>query len=191
APVSFRFRGFAVTRRSCDLPYDGWWVRVTFAGGSELLFATDEEPAAWHGKAEGLFGHDAQLGEYADALRQIYRVAAFRQDRMDGCLFVGPADAAPSWEAVKACFDAPTLSSSERRTLLSGRSARGMPETGRLICTCFGIGLNAIRDAIATRGAANVEEIGRALRAGTNCGSCLPELKRIVSERAAAIAPPP
>jgi assimilatory nitrate reductase catalytic subunit len=25
-----------------------------------------------------------------------------------------------------------------------------------------------------------VEEIGKALRAGTNCGSCLPELKRIV-----------
>src|SRR5262249_6019014 len=76
APVSFRFRGFAVTRRSCDLPYDGWWVRVTFAGGSGLLFATDEEPAAWHGKAEGLFGPDAELAEYADALRQIYRVAA-------------------------------------------------------------------------------------------------------------------
>jgi len=28
--------------------------------------------------------------------------------------------------------------------------------------------------------AANVDEVGKALRAGTNCGSCLPELKRIV-----------
>jgi assimilatory nitrate reductase catalytic subunit len=40
--------------------------------------------------------------------------------------------------------------------------------------------------AIATREAANVEDIGRALKAGTNCGSCLPELKRIVNERVAA-----
>ena len=59
---------------------------------------------------------------------------------------------------------------------------------GPLVCTCFGVGLDAIRTAIATRAAANVEEIGRALKAGTNCGSCLPELKRIVNERAAAPA---
>jgi NAD(P)H-nitrite reductase large subunit len=33
-----------------------------------------------------------------------------------------------------------------------------------------------------------VEEIGKALRAGTNCGSCLPELKRIVQRSAQEIA---
>jgi assimilatory nitrate reductase catalytic subunit len=72
--------------------------------------------------------------------------------------------------------------------LLSGRSAQGLVDSGPLVCTCFGIGLKAIRAAIATRAAANVEEIGRALKAGTNCGSCLPELKRIVSEGVAAPA---
>jgi assimilatory nitrate reductase catalytic subunit len=56
------------------------------------------------------------------------------------------------------------------------------------VCVCFGIGLNAIRDAIAAHSAANVEEIGRALKAGTNCGSCLPELKRIIAESAALTA---
>ena len=35
--------------------------------------------------------------------------------------------------------------------------------------------------ALASGAAASVEEIGVALRAGTNCGSCLPELKRIVN----------
>jgi NAD(P)H-nitrite reductase large subunit len=34
-----------------------------------------------------------------------------------------------------------------------------------------------------------VETIGAALRAGTNCGSCLPELKRIVADAGAASAP--
>ena len=65
---------------------------------------------------------------------------------------------------------------------------KGLPTSGPLVCTCFGIGLKAIRHAITSRAAANVEEIGRALKAGTNCGSCLPELKRIVSEGAAAPA---
>jgi assimilatory nitrate reductase catalytic subunit len=48
-----------------------------------------------------------------------------------------------------------------------------------VVCACFGVSLEAVRQA--TRGgAANVTEIGGALRAGTNCGSCLPELRRIV-----------
>jgi NAD(P)H-nitrite reductase large subunit len=34
-----------------------------------------------------------------------------------------------------------------------------------------------------------VETIGQALRAGTNCGSCLPELKRIVADASAVTAP--
>jgi assimilatory nitrate reductase catalytic subunit len=55
-----------------------------------------------------------------------------------------------------------------------------MPETGPLVCTCFGVGLTAIRNALTSRAAASVEDIGRALKAGTNCGSCLPELRKIL-----------
>ena len=68
----------------------------------------------------------------------------------------------------------------QRRTVLSGRSADGLPDAGPVVCSCFGVGLNIIREALSSGAAADVEEIGKALRAGTNCGSCLPELKRIV-----------
>jgi assimilatory nitrate reductase catalytic subunit len=68
--------------------------------------------------------------------------------------------------------------------LLSGRSAEGLAESGPLVCTCFGIGLTQILDALAASAAGSVDDIGRALKAGTNCGSCLPELKRIVNARA-------
>ena len=59
-------------------------------------------------------------------------------------------------------------------------AGRGIAESGSVICACFGVGLAAIHEALASRKAANVEEIGQALRAGTKCGSCLPELRRIV-----------
>ena len=45
-----------------------------------------------------------------------------------------------------------------------------------------GVPVNVIRAAIAGGVAVSVEDIGTALRAGTNCGSCLPELKRIVHD---------
>ena len=68
-----------------------------------------------------------------------------------------------------------------RRVLLSGRSADGLTSAGPIVCACFGVGLATICDAIRIGRATTVESIGTALHAGTNCGSCLPELKRIVA----------
>jgi len=82
---------------------------------------------------------------------------------------------------VKALFEIEELSAPDRRALLSGRSTEGLADPGPVVCACFGVGLNVIRAAIASGAAANVDEIGAALRAGTNCGSCLPELNKIVS----------
>jgi assimilatory nitrate reductase catalytic subunit len=50
-----------------------------------------------------------------------------------------------------------------------------------LVCACFQVGLATIRHAMTTPDVDNVEDIGRALRAGTRCGSCLPELRSIVA----------
>ena len=71
--------------------------------------------------------------------------------------------------------------------LLSGRSADGVVETGPVICACFGVGLSAIRAALAQGQAVTVDDIGRALRAGTNCGSCLPELRSIIERSAQTV----
>jgi NAD(P)H-nitrite reductase large subunit len=53
---------------------------------------------------------------------------------------------------------------------------------GPIVCACFSVGLATIRATIQSGTATSVEAIGQALRAGTNCGSCLPELKRIVAD---------
>lgn len=63
----------------------------------------------------------------------------------------------------------------------AGRPASGIEDNGAIICSCFGVGVNKIRQAI-TAGAANTNDLGKSLRAGTNCGSCVPELKAILNE---------
>jgi assimilatory nitrate reductase catalytic subunit len=50
-----------------------------------------------------------------------------------------------------------------------------------VVCACFQVGIEAVREAVACGASKSVEDIGRKLGAGTNCGSCLPELKRIVA----------
>ncbi|MGE5779137.1 MAG: (2Fe-2S)-binding protein, partial [Hyphomicrobiales bacterium] len=83
---------------------------------------------------------------------------------------------------VKALFAADTLADEARRVLLSGRSADGLVSAGPIVCACFSVGFAAIRAAIQAGAASSVEGIGEALRAGTNCGSCLPELKRLLAD---------
>ena len=129
-----------------------------------------------------LFGIEAEIAEYVDEPRGSYRMAAFVEGRLAGCLFIGPADAAPQWDAVKLLFESEGMGEGQRRAVLSGKSTDGLADPGPVICACFGVGLNVIRTALADGVASNVEGIGKALRAGTNCGSCLPELKRIVAD---------
>jgi len=180
APIPFAYRGFALTRHPAALPGSTWWARVTVANGHGLLLATNAGAETWRGAARQMFGDGAELAEYADAQRGIYRAAAFVEGQLAGCLFIGPAETAPQWDAVKALFEAETLGDDARRVLLSGRSADGLVSAGPIVCACFSVGLATIRDAIQSGAATNVETIGQALRAGTNCGSCLPELKRII-----------
>jgi assimilatory nitrate reductase catalytic subunit len=73
------------------------------------------------------------------------------------------------------------------RTPLSpgGRTASTSFDASPTICACFGVKSQAILSAIAD-GARSTEAIGAQLNAGTNCGSCLPELRRMI---AAARAP--
>ena len=187
-PVSLAYRGFLLARTLPMMPRGTWWARVAVPNGKGLLFASDEPPGAWRTRAAALLGAH-ETAEYFDEPRGIYRVAAFARGRFMGCLFLGTAGTAPQWDSIKTIFESEALSEPERRAILSGKSTKGIPDPGPLVCACFGVGLNVIRAALASGRAASVEQIGVALRAGTNCGSCLPELKRIVgNERVAQTA---
>ncbi|MBI4274964.1 MAG: molybdopterin-dependent oxidoreductase [Rhizobiales bacterium] len=183
APVDFAMRGFALTRHPIKLPGNSWWARTAVTGGFGYLFATAETSTFWHEVAPQLFGPGAELAEYSDPSRDVYRVAAFVDGRLDGCIFVGPAAAAPQWDAVKALFEMETIETSGRQALLAGRAADGIVPAGPVVCVCFGVALATIREAIATQALVSVDDIGKALRAGTNCGSCVPELKRLLLQR--------
>jgi assimilatory nitrate reductase catalytic subunit len=73
------------------------------------------------------------------------------------------------------------LTDEQRAMLLSGRSSEGMASAGPIVCACFGVGRTTICDAIAG-GAQTAAAIGAQLKAGTNCGSCIPELKRLIAQ---------
>jgi assimilatory nitrate reductase catalytic subunit len=185
APLEFAYCGFALSRDVMALPEGTWFARVAVAGGHGLLFATNELPQRWHALLSALIGDNAERAEYVDLPRGIVRIAALRAGRIEACLYSGPSRNPSRWDVVRVLFESENLAERDRRLLMSGRSTEGIAETGPIVCACYGVGLETIRRAIADGVAANVADIGRTLRAGTNCGSCVPELQGIVERTAA------
>jgi len=181
APYEYVFRGFVLSRRQLDLPQSLWWARAAVAGGYAYLFADNADLGRWPSWLRAAAGGD--IAEYRDFGGGVYRAATFVGDRIESCLFVGPAHDAGDWDVVKSLFALDTLSDDQRRLLLSGRSTEGVASTGPVVCACFGVGRASICDAIAS-GARSAADIGAKLKAGTNCGSCIPELKRLIAQTA-------
>jgi len=180
APISFARHGFALGLSRHALPDDTYWSAVTVRNGSGLLLASDASIDAWREAFRGAMG-SAELAEYRDEFRGVYRVAAFAAGKLEACLFLGPSDTPSAWHQIRALFEVGVLDAAQRQALLSGRAANGAASAGPVVCACFSVGLTTIRDKIESGEATTVDEIGKLLRAGTNCGSCVPELKRILA----------
>ena len=179
APYEYVFRGFALSRKPIALPAHAWSARVAVTGGYGYLFADNADLAGWQSWLKSIAGAD--LAEYNDFGGGIYRGASFEGGRIEACLFIGPAGDAGDWNVVKSLFAADSLGDDQRRLLLSGKSADGLASAGPIVCACFGVGRTTICDAIAA-GSHTSAEIGARLKAGTNCGSCIPELKRLIAQ---------
>jgi assimilatory nitrate reductase catalytic subunit len=181
-PYEYVFRGFALSRSKLDLPGHAWWARVAVGGGYGYLLADNADLTGWQSWLKSVAGED--LAEYRDFGGGVYRAASFAGERIETCLFIGPARDAGDWNVVKGLFAADALTPDQRRMLLSGKSMDGLADAGPVVCACFGVGRGTICGAIAA-GANSATAIGAKLKAGTNCGSCIPELKRLIAQAGA------
>ena len=182
-PYEYVFRGFVLSRKPLKLPDHAWWARATVGGGLGYLIADNADLKGWSSWLRAAAGEE--LAEYSDFGGGVYRAASFTGEAIETCLFLGPARDAGDWGVVKELFAAGSLTDDQRRMLLSGKPAQGLASAGPVVCACFGVGRNTICDAIAA-GARSAAELGLRLKAGTNCGSCIPELKRLIAQSGTA-----
>jgi assimilatory nitrate reductase catalytic subunit len=120
--------------------------------------------------------------EMTDRRRGVLRVAVVSDGALEACLFLArDAGALPSEQALIPMLGAPVPDAS-RASILSGRLYGATANEGPKVCACFGVSRDAIRHAIATENLTTVKQIGAQLRAGTNCGSCIPELEEILKD---------
>ncbi|MES2719942.1 MAG: molybdopterin-dependent oxidoreductase [Pseudomonadota bacterium] len=125
--------------------------------------------------------NDGEWLEYADLARGLYRRAQIRDGRLHAVLVLATNGADVPERAWLSGQLGQEIDDLTRRGLLSGRPSDPASDVGRTVCACFGVGEKTIRRAIAAERLESVAAIGRCLKAGTNCGSCQPELKDILA----------
>ncbi len=175
------WHGFAMARQSLGPQIAPWCAVIPLEGE-----VWRHELAGDGNAAEAHAGVVAALGErdgwiaLRDPAAGVFRSARLKEGRLEACVFIGPDHDLPRRDWLMELFAHGTIEPAERHALLAGRRADGVaPEPS--ICVCMGVGAGAIRAAILA-GCDSVEAVGRATTAGTNCGSCKPEIGALLSE---------
>jgi assimilatory nitrate reductase catalytic subunit len=185
------WHGFLLSRRRLGLTGAVYWA---LAKGDKLWryeIAGDQPPDDWAAQARSLLcNQDNEVGwiEYFDKSRHQYRGARLVGERLESCIFIGPGHVLPPRDWLAGLFSLNALDGQQRTSLLTGAPGKGRPDAGRTVCACFNVGVNTIVAAIRKDGLSSPEAIGAALQAGTNCGSCVPELRALIAQADNAVA---
>jgi assimilatory nitrate reductase catalytic subunit len=184
-PYRETWRGFFLAREALPAPdgLDLIWRRIPqdachlheFAGRGDEAERDDlRRRLIQGGKGEAVTFEDAAAGARREAL--------VFDDRLERVLFMTVAGRLPPRDWLAELFGKTQLATEDRAALLFGRPPGAPVDKGPLVCACLKVGARLIATALA-QGAASIEAVGAATGAGTNCGSCRPEIGRMLATR--------
>ena len=172
--VATEWKGFLILRGEQPAKVPCLWAtRITVPGGALYEVAGNGDPA----RLEACLPKGDRV-EAVDLARGTRRIAIIRDGRLAGVLFVTRTGLLPSRDWLIGQLEAEEVGAS----VLAARGPGNQPDKGPTICVCFDIGLNQIVAAIRDQSLVDVPAIGKAIGAGTNCGSCRPALANILAQ---------
>jgi assimilatory nitrate reductase catalytic subunit len=185
-PLQTRLYGFFVAshRPSLDAAY---WAIAETLGGLRGELAWLEEPADWTAWLRRSFAlaEDLSIVSVNDAPSGRRSFAVFENGKLVVALYVSPDPVLVSRQWAANLLTAEGLDGS---AVLAGRPPADTPDTGPIVCSCMGVGINTIITAIVGQGCSTVEAVGAHTKAGTNCGSCRSEIRGIIDAHYLAAA---
>ncbi|QHJ10019.1 Nitrate reductase [Paraglaciecola mesophila] len=169
-----------------------YWRLSKIEGGEMLTFATgriDQQNAESMAPAFSLkeLMQGACKAQYSWAAHQgesVQNLYALHGETLQFAAFndVQPVESNIQWLSTLLTID--TLSVEQKAALLRAQPDEQFNQ-GRLICSCFKVGINPITQEIKN-GCNSVDGLGDKLKCGTNCGSCKSELQQLINEHSAS-----
>jgi assimilatory nitrate reductase catalytic subunit len=177
-PVEIRrlpilWHGTILARRPVMLPEVSYWARIRGAGYHAWLLA-GEQPLETARRALSAAVRATNPGPWLEAEDGIGAVLS--DGRLEAVLALGETHNEALRDRLAPFMAMGRLGVEQRNLLLHGGDAA---DRGGEICACFGVSCAAVAMAIAD-GAASLDAVGAVTRAGTNCGSCRPEIRALV-----------
>ncbi|MDD5229162.1 MAG: molybdopterin-dependent oxidoreductase [Methylococcales bacterium] len=174
------WQGFVLSRCELAIPKTEYWVKNKDDGFYRYELAGNQSLEKLANFARSCLCENenmaSQWQEDADLTQGNYRAARF----IDGCLesvfFITAENELPSRNWLMSLFAKNELTNAERLAVLTGIPPVSGEDVGAIVCACFNVGEKTIKE----RGLKTYQEVGVCLKAGTNCGSCLPEIKALL-----------
>lgn len=172
-----KWYGYAICKAELE-PNVAYWAKAKTESGWQYELAHSELPSDWKSFAQDLFGIKADDICVVEGPHPATFRATFTKDgKVVAALFTSHAPVAVSRPFLGSALGTDT-------PILAGRPGNDQPDPGAVVCACFNVGLNTILRAIHKDQLISVEQIGDTLQAGTNCGSCRPELSALLQQSA-------
>ncbi|MDF1734041.1 MAG: molybdopterin-dependent oxidoreductase [Minwuia sp.] len=182
--------GFGASLERPDLAGTDYWAAVRSGAGYRFECAGrgDVPESRLTDRFLGLASGDGlERLQFLDNHLGLYRLAAFRRNRLIGAFLAAPAPVAVEREWLLSCLGETFDEVAQRARLLAGRPADANAGPGVMVCACNNVGTRAISAAVAG-GACSVQAVGKVTGAGTGCGSCQSEIGRLLSNAQVAEA---
>ncbi|PKE28754.1 nitrate reductase [Rahnella sp. AA] len=167
-------------------PSTAYWSRITQAGITHYTLADTSQPEDWRVWLDEQTGTDLRICQTAQLGEDGFNLLAWSGGQLQLAFYASRRPPSPDRQAVIAAFARPPESAQARLALLAGRAGGDKAPTGAIICSCFSVGEIPVTDAVR-RGCHTVQQLGAALKCGTQCGSCIPELKKIIAGQLAML----
>ncbi len=178
------WQGFILSRRELAIDVPEYWVKIKGEQFYRYELAGETLPENWQAWARknlcNTEGGNPQWQEYQDAGLGNYRAARLVDNQLESVVFIAVESQLPERNWLTGLFVKAALEKQERIALLTGMPPLGVADVGPIVCACFNVGEKTIQTAIREKGLKTHQEVGQCLKAGTNCGSCVPEIKALL-----------
>ena len=181
APLAAAWYGFAAGL-NLDRPAAAYWAHSAATAGGRMELAGTDTPENWAGFARELLSTQ-ERGECVESQGTSggYRVAFFDRGRLCGVFLASPepVSAARDWLTSQL---GRVITGTQRLAILSGQPGKDAGDPGPLVCSCLAVGRNTILESIQ-QGAPTLNAIGERTGAGTSCGSCRSDIRKLLEAR--------
>lgn len=185
-PYESQWQGLLMLNQDARLNGIDYWVQARRQECWSYELAGTEMPDDWNvwlgTQVDLSSARKSEWIQYRDPASGVFRTALLDEGRLIASLYISSSHPLPERDWLIPMFAKKVLDASDRMALMLGRPAQAGKGCGRVICSCFNVGEETILQAIRDKGLNTTLAIGQSLKAGTNCGSCLPELKSLLKK---------